>query len=184
MTDPAAMSGLVDIVIEDARWEALPMDDLAERAATAALAAAGVPAKGREIALLACDDTRIRALNRDFRGRDAATNVLSWPATALMPERPGAAPPAPPPEAESLGDIAIAWDCVAAEAGTAGVPVGDHVLHLILHATLHLLGYDHETEADAALMEGIESRTLVRMGVPDPYSKPDPQNGSLFRLER
>ncbi|RMH46031.1 MAG: rRNA maturation RNase YbeY, partial [Alphaproteobacteria bacterium] len=89
----------------------------------------------------------------------------------------------PGPEGDSLGDVAIAWETVAAEAAAAGLSLRDHVLHLVLHATLHLLGYDHLDARDAALMEGIETETLVSMGLRDPYSETDPQDGSPFRLE-
>ncbi|MEM8742949.1 MAG: rRNA maturation RNase YbeY, partial [Pseudomonadota bacterium] len=84
---------------------------------------------------------------------------------------------------ESLGDIALSWDRVVAEAAQAGLRPRDHALHLLLHGALHLLGYDHETDADAARMETIESQTLVRLGLKDPYSSSGPQNGPLFRLE-
>lgn len=166
---------LVDLVLEDPRWESAGLGPLAERAARAALAAAGVDPEGYEIALLACADARIAVLNAEFRGKPAPTNVLSWPAHELSPDAPGRTP-FPPPEPgedfpEGLGDIAIAYDTAAAEAEAAGIPLGDHAFHLVLHATLHLLGYDHETEADAALMEGIETRTLVSLGYADPYSR-------------
>ena len=71
---------------------------------------------------------------------------------------------------EELGDIAIAWDTCAREAAEAGKPLEEHLTHLIVHATLHLLGYDHENDADAELMENLESTILVDMGFPDPYA--------------
>ncbi len=168
---------LVEVVLEDPRWEELGLAPLAERAARAGLAAAGLAPQGYEIALLACGDARIATLNARFRGKPVATNVLSWPAHDLAPDAPGATPhPPPDPDGEfpeGLGDIAIAYDTVAAEAATAGIPMADHAFHLVLHGVLHLLGYDHQTASDAALMEGIETRTLVSLGVPDPYSRPD-----------
>ncbi|MEL6768086.1 MAG: rRNA maturation RNase YbeY [Pseudomonadota bacterium] len=166
-----AQHRIIDLVIEAPAWEeALPdLPAIAETAALAALTAAGHAATGREIALLACDDARIASLNADFRGKPAPTNVLSWPAHPLAPPAPGAHPPAltaPGP----LGDVAIALETCLAEAKAAGLPLKDHVLHLILHGCLHLLGYDHQTEADAALMEDMERRQLARLGIADPYA--------------
>ncbi|MGF1552856.1 MAG: rRNA maturation RNase YbeY [Paracoccaceae bacterium] len=160
---------LVDLVVEHEPWlDALPdLAAVAERAARLALEGAGLSAAGREIALLACDDARIATLNADFRARPAPTNVLSWPAHDLAPPVPGLAPLPPPPG--PLGDVAIALDTVRREAAAGGLSLKDHALHLILHGCLHLLGYDHETEADATLMEGIERERLVAIGLDDPY---------------
>ncbi|MEL6574366.1 MAG: rRNA maturation RNase YbeY [Pseudomonadota bacterium] len=162
---------IVDLVIEAPAWgDALPdLPAIAEAAAEAALLAAGQATIGQEIAVLACDDARIASLNADFRSKPAATNVLSWPAHPLAPPAPGAHPPAPPAPGP-LGDVAIALETCLAEAKAAGLPLKDHVLHLILHGCLHLLGYDHQTEADAALMEDMERRQLARLGIADPYS--------------
>lgn len=183
-TQPADPIGLVQ---EDPRWAALPLAALARRALHAALAAAGCQAGGHHIALLACDDARIAALNAQYRGRQGPTNVLSWPRWDLRPDAPGDPPLAPPPSPEdapeSLGDIALSWERVVAEAGDAGLRPCDHALHLLLHGALHLLGFDHETEADAARMETIESQTLVRLGLKDPYSSTGSRDGLLFRLE-
>ncbi|MEM6943542.1 MAG: rRNA maturation RNase YbeY [Pseudomonadota bacterium] len=163
-------AGLVEVVIEAEDWlQTLPdLPALADTAAHAALDAAGLESEGFEIALLACDDARITALNTSFRGREAPTNVLSWPAYDLPPPSTGALPTAPTAPG-ALGDVAIALETCRREALAAGRPLKDHVVHLILHGCLHLLGYDHETEADAALMEDVERRQLARMGIPDPY---------------
>ncbi|MFB2531952.1 rRNA maturation RNase YbeY [Paracoccus sp. p3-h83] len=165
---------LVDPVIEDARWSDAGLEALAEAAARATLADQGLDAAGFEISLLACDDARIAALNADFRGKPQPTNVLSWPSEERGAAADGARPDAPDPgdddEPESLGDIAIAYDTCAAEAQAAGKPVADHTTHLIVHATLHLLGYDHIRDADATLMEATETRILAQMGLADPYA--------------
>ncbi|RMF40158.1 MAG: rRNA maturation RNase YbeY [Alphaproteobacteria bacterium] len=178
---------LTEIDIADRRWRALDLARLAETARRAALEAAGLDPSAYSISLLAADDARLAELNARFRGRETATNVLSWPAFPLAPPQPGARPPAPPPASAadpvSLGDIALSWDRLVAEAAGAGIAPRDHALHLVLHATLHLLGYDHATDADATLMEGLESRILVRMGVKDPYCNPGPAEGPHFRLE-
>ena len=171
--------GLVDLVIEDDGWlDALPdLPGLAETAARLALGAAGLAAAGYEIAILACDDARIAALNAGFRGKPTPTNVLSWPAFDLAPARPGSRPAPPPPgdpaAPVSLGDVAIALQTMRREAEAASIPLKDHAIHLILHGCLHLLGFDHETEADAALMEGIERQHLMAAGIADPYSEGD-----------
>ena len=164
---------LVETVIEDARWEAFGLAGLAERAARAVLARQGLEAGGFAIGLLACDDARIAGLNADFRGKPQPTNVLSWPSEDRAAERVGGAPALPEPgeaeDPEPLGDIAIAWETCEREAGEQGKTMADHVTHLIVHATLHLLGYDHIEEADAALMEALEVRILASLGVSDPY---------------
>ena len=157
----------VDVVVEDERWNALGLDALAERAVRATLAHRGL--SGGEVAILACDDARIAALNADFRGKPRPTNVLSWPTEDLAAEEEGGEPL--PPEEDTLGDIAIAWETCAAEARAADMSVADHVTHLIVHAVLHLLGHDHERDGDAALMEGREVEILAQLGLPDPYTR-------------
>lgn len=162
-----------DILIEEPAWDALELEQLASSVFTVAVTELGLGDAGLEVSLLACNDARICALNTEFRGKPAPTNVLSWPseeraaATAgEMPDLPQPAPDGPP---EELGDIAIAFETCAREAEEAGKPIEDHVAHLLVHGLLHLLGFDHETEEDAALMEGLETRILARLGVPDPY---------------
>ena len=86
------MSDVIDLIVEDARWHDVPLVDLAEQAADLALTQAGIETRNVEIACLACDDARIAELNAGFRGKDAPTNVLSWPALDLFPPRPGRRP--------------------------------------------------------------------------------------------
>lgn len=166
------MEPLVDIVIEDARWEAFGLESLAEPAVCAAFAELGLPEAGFTLCLMGCDDTRILELNGDFRGKAKPTNVLSWPSEERGAQE-GAVPdlpePGEPDDPESLGDIAISYDTCAAEAAEAGKPMADHVSHLIVHGLLHLLGYDHIREADGDLMEAAEVRILARLGLSDPY---------------
>ncbi len=161
----------VEMIVEDARWNEAGLEALASRAAGATLAHLGLDPELWEISLLACDDSRIMALNADFRDKPAATNVLSWPAEDRAPKVPGArpAPPEPGPE-PFLGDVAIAWETCAREAAEAGRPLADHVTHLVVHAVLHLLGYDHIRDPDATLMETTEIAILGKLGVPDPYT--------------
>ena len=158
----------IDILIEDPRWQAL--DVTARTAIDATLAACGID--HAELSLLACDDARITALNADFRDKPTATNVLSWPEEDLSPDTDGAPPRAPTPDpggALALGDIAIAYDTCAAEAAAQGKSMSDHVTHLIVHGTLHLLGYDHIRDRDATRMEALEVKILGKLGISDPY---------------
>ena len=164
---------LTDVMIEDARWDALGFSEIAEHAATSTLQHLGLDPAGFEIAVLACDDARITELNADFRDKPVATNVLSWPGDERAAEEDGEAPDLPdaaedgPPE--ELGDIAIAYETCIREAQEADKPIADHVTHLMIHATLHLLGYDHIRDLDATLMEGIEVEILGKLGLSDPY---------------
>jgi probable rRNA maturation factor len=164
---------LVETMIEDARWEAFGLSPLAERAARAAMAGVGLPVAGLAISLMGCDDARIALLNADFRGKPQPTNVLSWPSEERGAEFVGEVPdlpePGPAEDPEPLGDIAIAWETCAREAEEQGKPMADHVTHLLVHGVLHLLGYDHVEDEDAALMEALEVRILATLGVSDPY---------------
>lgn len=162
----------IDLMIEDDRWSALDLAALADRAAQATLAHRGLDAEDCDISLLACDDARIAVLNAEFRGKPSATNVLSWPSEDLGPDSPGGDPLVPEPDMMgelSLGDIAIAWETCAREAGELNKTTENHVTHLIVHGILHLLGYDHIRDADATLMERFEVEILGNLGVDDPY---------------
>ncbi len=165
----------VDTVIDDPRWlEVLPeFEDIAKRASALALTATNAPDLPFAVSILACNDARIMELNKSFRDKEGPTNVLSWPAVDLSAGKAGE-PPYPPsagplPGAASLGDVAIARQTCEREAKDAGKPLKNHVMHLILHGCLHLLGYDHETPEDAELMEAIEISALDSAGIPDPY---------------
>lgn len=159
----------VDIICEDTRWGDL--EALAGCAVEAALSGVGLEPSAFEVSLLACDDARIAALNADFRHKGQPTNVLSWPSDERGAMAEGEMPvlPALPKDAE-LGDIAISYDTCAREAAEAGKPFEDHVTHLIVHGTLHLLGFDHIRDGDATLMEGLETEILGKLDIPDPYS--------------
>ena len=166
---------LVETVCEDARWNEDSLGALAEQAARQTLGHLGLAPAGFEIALLACDDARIATLNAQFRDKAAPTNVLSWPAWDLCASEDGGLPDLPdagPPEApEPLGDIALAYETVRREAEAQGKAFTDHITHLIVHSVLHLLGYDHIRDKDAALMEETECRILAQLGVADPYDE-------------
>jgi probable rRNA maturation factor len=117
-----------------------------------------------ELSILLCDDATIQPLNRDWRGFDKPTNVLSFPAFS----------PLPLAEKPLVGDLAVARETVEREAAHDGKTVPDHLTHLLIHGVLHLVGYDHETEAEAEAMEALETRILASLGIADPYAETEP----------
>lgn len=158
----------VDCMVEDKRWG--DIDALAQVATDAVLERLGVEPAAFEISLLACSDARIAVLNEDFRGKPRPTNVLSWPSDERGAVTDGEMPlPLKVGKDQELGDIAIAYDTCAREAAEAGKSMRDHTIHLLVHGTLHLLGFDHERGRDATLMEGLETEILGKLGIPDPY---------------
>ncbi len=140
---------------------------MARRAARAAIEAARLPAglAGRrlELSLVLTDDAAVRRLNRDHRGFDRPTDVLSF---ALF-EGPAEAPAAAVGPA-LLGDVVVARQSVMAEAAAQGKPLGDHLSHVVIHGVLHLLGYDHQTQGDADSMHGVEASALLSLGAGEP----------------
>lgn len=154
MTEPVP---LIDVIVEDGAWDS-SAEATVRRALTEAAVATGSDFKDRMLAVLLTDDASIRRLNAQWRHIDKPTNVLSFP--------PGSHQPGP---VTSLGDIAIAYETTAREATEEGKPFADHLAHLAVHGFLHLLGYDHGTDAAADQMEGLERAILARLGVPDPY---------------
>lgn len=166
---------ITDTLIEDPRWRAADLPALAERAALSTLDHLGLDAGQFEIAVLACDDARIAALNTDFRDKPTPTNVLSWPSGERGSQSLGApdgTPPAPPelPMDAELGDIAISYDTCLKEAAAAHKSLDHHATHLVVHGILHLLGYDHIRDQDATLMEQLEQQILGKLGIDDPYT--------------
>ena len=151
----------IELSIEHAAWNAVErLEDLARSVIAACVDHAAQAAPGRfEVSLLFCDDAAIRALNKTWRSKDMATNVLSFP----LPRGTQKAP------SVMLGDIVIAYETTAAEAQRDGKTLRSHTAHLIGHGFLHLLGYDHLTEADAENMEDAERRILDNLGIADPY---------------
>ncbi len=153
----------VDVVVEADGWPAeADLLVLVEAAVAAAAVRAEAGAIGdgpAEVVVAFADDARVRDLNRDFRGKDSPTNVLSFPAPDDLPG----------PGPRALGDVILARETVAAEAAAEGKTLENHVRHLVVHGFLHLLGYDHETDAEAERMERLETEVLASLGVPDPY---------------
>ena len=140
--------------------------DLAERALEAVLQVAPELDNQRLAAdVLFTIDEEVRALNREWRMKDAATNVLSFPMIAradLLAMKPDGGP-------EMLGDIALAYETCCREAEEKRVPLEHHAAHLLVHGLLHLAGYDHEADGEAETMESLEVKALALMGIADPY---------------
>lgn len=164
---------MLDIVVEAPVWDEGTLSPLAQRAVVATLTHMQLDPNDCEVTLLACDDARIATLNTEFRGKPLPTNVLSWPAQPLASPCDGLAPPPAVTGfdgAIELGDIALSYDTCTAEARESGKPFEHHLTHLIVHGVLHLLGYDHIQDGDAALMERLEVEILGNLGIDDPYN--------------
>jgi probable rRNA maturation factor len=150
----------IDIVVESDLWSAHPdVEATVRRAIDAAAAAAG---SGGDVAVMLTDDAVMRQMNAQWRGIDKPTNVLSFPATESFAVAGDL----------HLGDIAIAYETVAAESAAENKAFADHLAHLAVHGYLHLAGFDHETDAEAVRMEHLETRILSGLGIADPYADP------------
>jgi len=161
----------ISVTLAAAGW-GHTLDDpvgLCRRALSATLArAAPAPwVREAEVSVLLADDATVRALNRTWRDRNRPTNVLSFPTLDLQP---GAPAPRPPGEQALLGDIVLAFETVHAEAIAAAKPLADHLGHLLVHGCLHLIGHDHQTDAQADAMERLERTVLAELQIPDPYA--------------
>lgn len=147
----------VDIDVQSPLWAEQPAAEQTVRDAIAA--AAALSTSGGEVSILLTDDSAVRVLNRDWRGIDKPTNVLSFPAPKNLSQG-GAA---------ILGDIVIAYETLKRESDDEDREFLHHLTHLTVHGYLHLLGYDHQTGAEAAAMEALESRIMTHMQLPDPW---------------
>jgi probable rRNA maturation factor len=161
----------VEFVATSPRWRAaLAARTLARQAIAECLAECGVALRpGAELCVHLADDAHVRELNARWRGLDKATNVLSFP--TVEPVHVG--------EARLLGDIVLAFETVSREADAEGKPLADHYRHLVVHGFLHLIGFDHETDADARRMETMETQILARLGVADPYGASELEDAAL-----
>ncbi|KQZ93998.1 rRNA maturation RNase YbeY [Mesorhizobium sp. Root157] len=153
----------IDLLVEAGQWpDEKVLRQFVERSAGAAFAEIGSAWSGQsELSIVFSDDANIRELNAGWRGKDKPTNVLSFPA---FPTSGGG--PLPP----MLGDIVLAFETVSLEAELEEKPIENHISHLVIHGLLHLLGYDHETDAEAEAMEAVERAALARLAIPDPYA--------------
>ena len=155
----------LEVVSTGPHWRGLGEGGAPKLARTVAKALAhAVTLPGRRVAatLVLSDDAHVRALNRQWRGHDKPTNVLSFPS--------GTPAPAGARTTRLLGDVILARETLVREADGLGIALQDHYRHLVLHGLLHLLGYDHETDEEAEEMETLETRILAALGVADPYA--------------
>jgi probable rRNA maturation factor len=165
MADHPAPSGEapidIDIFVEAGDWPAeAELTRLVDRAVAAAFAETGT-AGVSELSIVFSDNAHIQTLNAEWRDKDKPTNVLSFPAFPFP--KGGKLPP-------MLGDIVLASETVAREAALEDKLLENHITHLVIHGLLHLLGHDHETDAEAEEMEAIERAALARLAIPDPYA--------------
>jgi probable rRNA maturation factor len=151
---------IIDIARESPLWEESADAAIIETAHAALEAAGLVCLPEAELSIVLTDDAQICGLNRAWRSKDKATNVLSFPAAEAGTIG----------TARMLGDVVLARETIAREADELGVPFEDHLRHLVVHGLLHLFGYDHEREADAETMEALETAVLARLGIADPYA--------------
>jgi probable rRNA maturation factor len=148
----------IDIQTQSPLWEAQPLAAQTVRKAITA-AASALSTAGGELSIVLTDDSAIRLLNRDWRGIDQPTNVLSFPASGNKTSE----------DARLLGDIVIAYETLERECDDENRIFLHHLTHLAVHGFLHLIGYDHQTDSQAEEMEGLESKIMTRMNMPDPY---------------
>jgi probable rRNA maturation factor len=147
----------ISIDVEDETWHGIfGVEGVVTRAIEAVL-----PGDARGIDVVLTNDAEMQILNKEWRGMNKPTNVLSFPSPDM---------PVPEGEVAHLGDIVLAWGTVAREAQDAGKPLSAHVTHLVVHGTLHLLGFDHEDDADADVMEKKETEVLASLNIADPYA--------------
>jgi probable rRNA maturation factor len=158
----SSVPAVIDVTAASAAWRALPRAQrIAKTAALMALALGQKRGRRRkqagpvEVSILLTSDAEIRRLNRRYRNQNKPTNVLSFSA-----------------EAPLLGDVVVAFGVTAAEARAAGKSMAAHLSHLVSHGVLHLLGYDHDSDRDARVMEKLETAIMARLGFPDPYAQP------------
>ena len=164
----------ISVLVNCPAWaEALTnAEALCGQAAATALEAVELPDGPVELTIVLADDETVRGLNRDWRGKDTPTNVLSF--ASLDDEDAPLVPGAP----LLLGDVILAWETVSTEAKDQDKPLEDHLGHLVVHGVLHLLGYDHDDDQEAEEMEALETTLLAAIGIPDPYQDHEDEKGS------
>ena len=166
MTRAARPTLKIDVVVASGRWKDAEKATAIMRRAVTRAAGAKPSTNGFELAIVLTDDSAIRLLNRDWRGIDAATNVLSFPAKGANSKQFHEGN-------RHLGDIVLAYETIAREARAEGKPFVHHLAHLAVHGFLHLAGYDHQRDREAAVMERAERDILRQLAIPDPYRPPN-----------
>lgn len=161
----APLAPAVDIEVQSPLWDKQP--GAAQTVRDAIAAAAALSTSGGEVSILLTDDSAVRVLNRDWRGIDKPTNVLSFPAPENMSKS----------AAGILGDIVIAYETLMRECADEDRDFLHHLAHLTVHGYLHLVGYDHQNDAEASEMEALESKIMMRMQLPDPWQDLDRKSG-------
>lgn len=155
-------------------WEARAAEAVAAALALTPFAALAHAAPLVEVSVRLTDDAEVQTLNRDFRGKDKPTNVLSFPQVqADLLESLSNSDAKEPGGEILLGDIVLARETCVREAKDKGASIADHATHLIVHGTLHLLGYDHMDDASASAMEALETKALASLGIANPYADQD-----------
>ncbi len=152
----------IDWAVEAGEWSELePIDQVISQIVTC-LEQSNLdwPAYSCEASVVFSNDEAVRTLNRDFRNINKTTNVLSFPSSSRMPSLG---------DIRHIGDVILASETILRESVDLDLPPRHHLIHLIIHGILHLLGYDHESAADADTMETLETRLLTGLGIPDPY---------------
>lgn len=177
---PGPIVPALDVLIEHDAWtQAEPaIEAICVAAVGATLAACRRAADDHELSVVLSDDAAVRALNRDYRGQDKATNVLSF---ALQDTAPLDALPGYP---VALGDVVLAFETTRDEAARQGITLRDHASHLVVHGVLHLLGFDHMEPLQADEMERLERRILADLGIADPYADSAPVLAAIGQEQR
>ncbi len=167
------MSLEIDIVVAASQWNSVDdLEGLTNRCVAASLENCLLTlASDCEISVTYCDDDAITQLNAQWRGKNAPTNVLSFPTPGLLEDR------------RLLGDIIIAYQTVTREAKEFGKPLPNYIGHMLIHGVLHLVGYDHETETEAEIMENLERLIALKMDLGDPYENEDDMRSSSIKIE-
>lgn len=163
---------MIEFINESKKWGKKESVVIVNQAVNSTLVHLNLDPDKFEIAILACDNEKIQELNSDFRGINKNTNILSWPEKDLSPKVSGTMPMKPEPinrEPMFLGNLAISFEFIVKEAEKLNKDFYNHLYHLISHGTLHLLGFVHELELDAKIMENKEREILSKVGIVDPY---------------
>ena len=169
----------INIIFKDKRWVKIPLEEIGKGALKLIIDKFLGQDNNFEVSILASDDVVIRKLNKKFIGKDGSTNIISWPEHETLSNQPGHIPDlvtklkSRSEGLTFLGNLALSFERCSIEAKEKNIHFEDHILHLLLHGCLHLIGFDHQNEKDANLMEDIEIRLLSGVGIKNPYELND-----------